>query len=52
MQKLKDLQGRRSKNKYEVNDEIDNVYDIVDEKEYSKRVLDRQDEDWIVDDGM
>ncbi|KAK5645778.1 hypothetical protein RI129_004242 [Pyrocoelia pectoralis] len=46
-EKLKQLKG--SKNKYEVSD-VDNVYEIVDEREYTKKVLGRQDEDWIVDD--
>jgi hypothetical protein len=27
------------------------VYETVDEKEYTKQVLARQDDDWIVDDG-
>ncbi|KAB0798439.1 hypothetical protein PPYR_09432 [Photinus pyralis] len=46
-EKLKQLKG--SKNKYEVSD-VDHVYEIVDEREYTKKVLDRQDDDWIVDD--
>lgn len=47
-EKLKQLKG--SKNKYDVND-LQNVYDTVDESEYTERVLQRQDEDWIEDDG-
>lgn len=45
-EKLKALKG--SKNKYEV-DDLDSVYEIVDEKSYTKKVLERQNDDWIVD---
>lgn len=48
LQKLKDLKG--TKNKITVA-EVDNVYEEVDEKEYSKRVQRRQEDDWIIDDG-
>ncbi|XP_014213476.1 DNA polymerase alpha catalytic subunit [Copidosoma floridanum] len=48
LEKLKQLKG--SKNKYKV-DDMDNIYDEVDEESYSKAVLDRQYDDWIVDDG-
>ncbi|KAI4501335.1 hypothetical protein M0802_003708 [Mischocyttarus mexicanus] len=48
LQKLKQLKG--SKNKYEI-DELENVYDEVDEQEYSRTVINRQNDDWIVDDG-
>ena len=32
-------------------EDMSNIYDVVDEDEYSKIVRDRQDDDWIVDDG-
>ncbi|XP_054168557.1 DNA polymerase alpha catalytic subunit-like [Oppia nitens] len=47
LQKLRQLKG--SKNKYQIEDEID-VYEEVDEDEYSELVAKRQREDWIVDD--
>ncbi|KAH1004660.1 hypothetical protein HUJ05_005446 [Dendroctonus ponderosae] len=40
-------EGNRSK--YEVG-EVDSIYETVDEREYENRVLNRQGEDWIVDD--
>ncbi|GLV41422.1 DNA polymerase alpha subunit 1 [Carabus blaptoides fortunei] len=48
-ERLKQLKGKGSKNKYEMSD-VDNVYEVLDEKEYSKKVWERQDDDWIVDD--
>ncbi|XP_013168411.1 PREDICTED: DNA polymerase alpha catalytic subunit [Papilio xuthus] len=50
LEKLKQLKGKGSKHKYDV-DEMENVYDTVDEKEYHDRVLQRQEDDWIEDDG-
>ncbi|XP_068628346.1 DNA polymerase alpha catalytic subunit [Battus philenor] len=50
LEKLKQLKGKGSKHKYDV-DEMENVYDTVDEKEYTDRVLQRQEDDWIEDDG-
>lgn len=32
-------------------EEFENVYEEVDEEQYSRMVRDRQDDDWIIDDG-
>lgn len=48
LEKLKET--RSGKRKYEV-EELENVYDEVDEREYSNTVLKRQQDDWIIDDG-
>uniref|UniRef100_A0A3Q2YXQ5 DNA polymerase n=1 Tax=Hippocampus comes TaxID=109280 RepID=A0A3Q2YXQ5_HIPCM len=42
---------RGEKIKYEV-EEFSSVYEEVDEAQYSKIVRDRQEDDWIVDDGV
>lgn len=44
--KLKESKGVKHKAELV---EVKNVYDEVDEKEYSKRVTERQYDDWIVD---
>ncbi|XP_024937834.1 DNA polymerase alpha catalytic subunit [Cephus cinctus] len=47
LEKLKQLKG--NKHKYKIN-QLENIYDEVDEREYSKTVLKRQNDDWIIDD--
>lgn len=32
-------------------EEVTSVYEEVDEQQYSKMVQDRQEDDWIIDDG-
>lgn len=49
-QKLKDLKDQGVKHKYEFTAD-ENVYEEVSEKEYTDRVLKRQEDDWIDDDG-
>ncbi|CAB0032425.1 unnamed protein product [Trichogramma brassicae] len=48
LDRLRKLKGK--KNTYEV-EELQNVYDEVNEDEYGQKVLDRQYDDWIVDDA-
>ncbi|XP_077258932.1 DNA polymerase alpha catalytic subunit [Temnothorax americanus] len=50
LERLKEARSGGGKRKYEIG-ELENVYDEVDEKEYSNTVLKRQRDDWIVDDG-
>lgn len=50
MEKFRNLKQSGSKHKAE-GGEVDNVYDTVDEKEYSRRVLSRANDDWIEDDN-
>lgn len=44
-EKLKNLKG--NKNKWQIEKEVDNVYDIVDEKEYAKKAKKLYGDDWI-----
>jgi len=49
LQKLREAREQGKKMNYEV-EEVQNVYDIVDENEYAEEVTKKRDEGWIVDD--
>ena len=49
LKKLREARDGGRKMNYE-EEEVDNVYDIVEESEYAERVTKRKEEDWIVDD--
>lgn len=49
LEKMRNLKGK--KNKYNV-DPMENIYDIVDEEEYAKRVNQQASEQWIDEDGL
>jgi len=49
LQKLREAREQGRKMNYEV-EEVQNVYDVVDENEYAEEVTKRRDEGWIVDD--
>ncbi|XP_062567518.1 DNA polymerase alpha catalytic subunit-like [Saccostrea cucullata] len=49
LERFKKTKQSGEKHKYDVEEEK-NVYDVVDEDEYSEIVRQRQDDDWIVDD--
>ncbi|CAG0916477.1 unnamed protein product [Notodromas monacha] len=49
LQRLKESRGKSLKDKYEI-EEVDNVYDEVDENEYSERVRERSLRDFVIDD--
>ena len=50
LKKLREARDGGRKMNYEDEEEVDNVYDIVDESEYAERVTKRREADWIVDD--
>merc|ERR1719495_3137994 len=47
--KLKEARKEGKKMNYEI-EEVENVYDVVDESEYAETVSKKREEDWIVDD--
>eukprot|EP00090_Calanus_glacialis_P016583 TRINITY_DN25936_c0_g1_i4.p1 TRINITY_DN25936_c0_g1~~TRINITY_DN25936_c0_g1_i4.p1 ORF type:complete len:1464 (-),score=583.40 TRINITY_DN25936_c0_g1_i4:126-4448(-) len=49
LQRLREAREQGKKMNYEV-EEVQNVYDIVDESEYAEEVSKKRDEEWIVDD--
>ncbi|XP_016991632.2 DNA polymerase alpha catalytic subunit isoform X1 [Drosophila rhopaloa] len=49
MERLRQLKG--TKNKCQVGDHVDDVYDVVDEREYAKRAQEKYGDDWIEEDG-
>ncbi|KAH8330419.1 hypothetical protein KR067_002230, partial [Drosophila pandora] len=49
MERLRQLKG--TKNKCQVEDQVDDVYEVVDEREYAKRAQEKYGDDWIEDDG-
>eukprot|EP00092_Neocalanus_flemingeri_P020784 GFUD01022520.1.p1 GENE.GFUD01022520.1~~GFUD01022520.1.p1 ORF type:complete len:1437 (+),score=492.07 GFUD01022520.1:76-4386(+) len=49
LQRLREARETGQKMNYDV-EEVQNVYDIVDESEYAEEVSKRKEEDWIVDD--
>ena len=51
MAELEKMKAKKSTGKkWDDDEEMDNVYDVVDENEYCNLVSNRQNSDWIVDD--
>lgn len=48
LQQLKACKGKKGKHKLDISEEVDNVYDVVDEKEFAKRTQ-KYGNDWIED---
>ncbi|KAH8271225.1 hypothetical protein KR018_001622, partial [Drosophila ironensis] len=49
LERLRQLKG--TKNKCQVEDQVDDVYEVVDEREYAKRAQEKYGDDWIEEDG-